>query len=285
MRNLLFLFCLLFPFFTFAQSYQALKRQGDSLRYYHKFKEAVTDYDSCINMVLTGKQKVYDEEWDNLLSSAIETNKVNPVKYANLRFGTRAEKMSDKIVTLKEMGVKYLFSFYTRTGGTSFSINLSPYGCQIYYGATYILVWGINNDVFMQEFNACTTYKPVKMNDKVLFDLLNKHVKDMIKEKIKPMILKGNDGIPQYHFEFYVGETSIKKDMVDPLDFRTMEQNISSDEIRFVKKTTIDKGNEIYQYNIKTYFAQLFLRVNEDEAKYYDTINSGAERARVGNFE
>ncbi|WP_214069999.1 hypothetical protein [Mucilaginibacter sp. dw_454] len=248
-------------------------------------KDALIAYEHCIDLVLANKEKVYDSDWSALLRSAMDVNKSYPWKYSNLLYGTRAEKMSDKIATLKQMGINYLFSFYARQGWTTTTLGGSPYGCLIGEGNTYILAWAINDDVFMQAFNACDTYKPVKMNDKKLYDLMKNHMENITKEKIGAMIMKYRDIIPVYHFEFYLKSEPVQQDPVDIWDFRTMQQNISTDEFKFVKQITVDKGNKIYQANIKTHFAQLFLRVRDDEKKYYDTINSGTERARVGKFD
>ncbi len=283
MKKLFVICCLLFPCLVFAQDYKTLKRKADSLRYVKNFSEANIAYNKCIDLVLSGKQMVYDNEWNGLLSAAMETNKTNPRLYSELRYGTRAEKMSDKIATLKDMGVKYLFSFYIRVGMSTLSYSNWPYECHIGNGATYILVWGINKTVFMQAFNACNTYKAVKMNDHQLYKLLQAHIDDLIKEKIKHLN-KSDDGVAVYHFQFYTGNNTIPKEPVDIRDFRTPEQNFP-DEYKLLKKPMIEKWNEIYQYNIKTYFAQLLALVSDDETKYYNIINSGAERARVGKFE
>lgn len=210
MKKLFVICCLLFPCLVFAQDYKTLKRKADSLRYVKDFKDAVIIYDQCIDLVLTGKQKVYDVEWNNLLLSAINANKINPIKYSAMLYGTRAEKMSDKIETLKGMGVKNILSFYRQSWSTLYNTDF-PYGCPMTDWANHILVWAVNDDVFMQAFNTCNTYKTVKMNDKKLYDLLEKHINNMVKEKIKPMIMKSHDIIPIYTFEFYQGTNLWKK--------------------------------------------------------------------------
>ena len=283
MKKLLVLLCLILPLIIHAQDYRILKRQGDSLRFKKNFAEAVIAYNKCIDLVLSGRQTVYDDEWNGLLSAAMDVNKSNPRQYSELRYGTRAEKMSDKITTLKDMGVKYIFSFYIRVGMSTFSYSNWPYECHIGNGATYVLVWAINKNVFMQAFNVCNTYKSVKLDDSKLYELLKAYMDDLVKEKVKRMFTS-EDGIEIYHFQFYTENHTIQKEPVDMRDFRTPEQNLPN-EYKLLRKQMIDKWTEIYKYNIKTHFADFFTLVSNDVAKYYNIINSGAERARVGKFE
>lgn len=286
MKKLIVAVCLLIPLFAGAQNYQQLKRKADSLRFKKNYKEATIIYDKCIDLVLTGKQQLYDDEWKGLLGSAMDANKDYPIKYSAMLYGTRAEKMSDKITTLKDMGVKYILSFYSFTGGSTQGYYSSwPYECNPGLGATNILVWAVNENVFMQAFNACNTYKPVKLNDPELYGLLKSHTGDLIKEKIKPMINKGHDGYAIYHFRFYTDNETIEKEPMSVKDFRTMEQNQEAIVLKIMKKENIARGNDIYAFNIKTHLAQLFLRTTDDEKQYYNTITSGAEKARVGKFE
>jgi hypothetical protein len=286
MKKLFVALHLLFPLYLSAQDYKTLRRQGDSLKFSKNYSEAVVAYDKCIDLILTGKQQVYNNEWNNLLASAMDANKSYPSKYSAMLYGTRAEKMSDKIATLKDMGVKYIFSFYSFTGGaTGGYFSNWPYECNPSLAPTNILVWAINENVFMQAFDACNTYKPFKLNDSELYKLLKAHTDDLIKEKIKPMILKGHDGFEIFHFQFYADNRTIEKDPMDIHDFRPMEQNHEPIVLKIIKKETIDKGNDIYHSNIKTHLAQFFLRTTEDEKQYYNAISAGAERARVGKFD
>lgn len=286
MKKLFVVLYLLLPRLVFAQNYEQLKRKADSLKFKKNYKDAVIAYDQCIDLVLTGKQQLYDGEWNSLLSSAMDANKDYPIKYSAMRYGTRAEKMSDKIATLKDMGVKYMFSFYSFTGGgTQGYFSDWPYECNPGLVPTYILVWAINQNVFMQAFNPCTTYKPVKISDSELYKLLKAHTDDLIKEKIKPMMPVSHDGISTYFFQFYADNKTTKKDPMAICDFRTVEQNYGTFMLKILKKEIINKKNDIYGFNIKTHLSQLFFRIIDDEKKYYDTINAGVERARLGKFE
>ncbi|MDB5157357.1 MAG: hypothetical protein JWR50_2064 [Mucilaginibacter sp.] len=279
-----FLFLLLYwAFPSNAQKLQQLKWKGDSLADSNHPKEAAVIYDQCIDIVLSDKQAINDNDWFAILLAAINANKPNAGKYSSLAYGTRAEKMTDEIALLKNMGVKYILSF-SSWGYSTPTIGGSPYTCPIDETKTF-LVWGINDDVFMQAFNTCNTYKPFKLNDKQLYAILKDHTKEMVNETVTPALMKYGQLLSKYNFVFYTATESFTKGPVDIAAFRDVKGNISSDELKYISQEKIDRANKIYLSNIQTYFSKFFLLICADEIKYINFINSGAERAKVGKFE
>ncbi len=279
MKKLILLFLLTTTVYCKAQDFKHLRHKTDSLIRKNDFKAAAVIVDQCIDLVLNKKQPVDDLVWSYLLFDAIKVNPENSSKYTALLYGTRAEKMKDKIAMLSDMGVSSIFSF-SYWERHDYLLGASPY---VFLDRDKkMLVWQANESVYFQAFGTSYTYKPLKINDKQLLDLLKNHTKDLLQQKVISRPLKFSE---QQHYDlvFYSNGKEIKKNMEgdDFVDYGTAIN--AADSIR--RKGIIAAAHEAYQANSKTYFSNLFPLILSYESHYWDIINSGAERAKVGKFE
>jgi hypothetical protein len=278
MKKSILFFLLITTVYCKAQDVKVLIQNADSLARKNDFK-AAAKYDQCIDLVLNHNQPVDDIAWSFLLFHAINVNPENSSKYTDLLYGTRAEKMKDKIAMLSDMGVSSIFSFSYREP-TVIVVGTPPY--ILLDKDKKMLVWQFHESVYFQAFGTFDTYKPLKINDKLLLDLLKDHTKDLLQEKITPRYLKHFEQ-REYEFVFYSGGAEFKKNM-DNDDFVDYQgENGVIWAVR--RKPIIDAAHETYQANIKTYFFKLFPLIRLNSSQYWDIINSGTERARVGKFD
>jgi len=273
MRNIFFVLFLLVCFHANGQEFDRLMTVGDSLRKASNNKEAFNAYHKAIDLVLSNKIQVYDFQWLDLLNRAGETNDEDvDIDLWRMAYGTRAEKISEKIRDLKFMGVRYIFSYEIQFPGAAATFKANS----CVSSQTKFLVWGINNEIFMQKFNDCDTYKPLRMHDRKLYVFFKLHFKDIINEKTKKILTGRADHMEEYQFEFCIGNKALKKEWVAEMDFANPTKKYPN-----VFKPDL----EAYKHNVQSYFGKFFLQVISDENKYYRFINSGAERAKVGSIE
>ncbi|TSJ40458.1 hypothetical protein FO440_11930 [Mucilaginibacter corticis] len=281
MKKAFIISCLILPLFAHAQEkFSRLKRQGDSLVYKHNLKDALIVYDKAVNLVLSGKEKAFDSEWFDVLNAAGIIVKGHN-KYWNLAFGTKAEKLPEKITTLKEMGVKNLLTYKVFQNTDVAAWPADSNSC--YSKSGQILVWAINNNVFMQAFDDCTTYKPVNLHDNVLYDLLNNHYEAIMNKNFRELGFMSS-AETRYKFTFYSDNNIFVKEWCGISYFTDPKSNRTADYIA-KHKNSIDSQTIIYNYNMSIYFSKLFLRIFEDDKIYNEKINSSAEKGLVGKLE
>jgi|GEM_PF-1865170 len=281
MKKLIILLCLILPFCAHAQEkFSRLKRQGDSLVYKHNLKDALAVYDKAVNLVLSGQEKAFDSEWFDVLNAAGNIVKGHN-KYWNLAFGTKAEKLPEKITTLKEMGVKNLLTYkvFQNTDVAAWPADSNSF----YSKSGQVLVWAINNNVFMQAFDDCTTYKPVNLHDNILYDLLNNHYEAVINKNFRQVGFMPNDEA-RYKFTFYRDNNIFTKEWCG-ITYFTEPKATRSSYAAATGKKFINRDSINYKYNMDTYFSKLFFRILIDEKIYNEKINSSAEKALVGKLE
>lgn len=256
-----------------------LKRKADSLAEIKDLKGAAAEYDQCIDLVLNHNQPIDDITWSVLLFRAINVNSQNSSKYAALLYGSRAEKMKDKIAMLSDMGVITIFSF-SYWEHPYINIDVPP-GVLLDRDRK-MLVWQFHKSVYFQAFGNFNTYKPLKISDQQLLGLLKNHSKDFLHEKVISRPLKFSEQ-NDYELVFYNEGKEVKKNMESD-DFVDYGKAINAaDSIR--RKGIINAAHQAYQANSKTYFSKLLPMILSNESHYWEIIKSGKEKARVGKFE
>jgi len=280
MEKLCLLFCLLFSINAYSQSFKHFKQEGDSLRLKSKFKEALLAYDKAIDEVVTNRDIASESDWMEMLYFAGDIVKGHN-RYWNLFYGTRSEKLSEKVAFLKDAGVKHYFTYQVNENvdiaGPTYLLNTC------FSSTRKTLVWVMNNNVFIQAFDDCNTYKPIKLNDAELLNILSNHYEDAVNKGFMRKETKRRSSY-EFKFEFYPTNSIFNDNWINMHLFTNPKEDPPPDYTENYKNV-LKRETIAYNYNINTYFYKLFVRTIEDEKVYLQKINSGEERGKIGKFE
>lgn len=265
-----------------SQDFKTLKSEADSLARKLNYEQALEVYSQAVDLVLEEKEVIADSEFFSTLYSAAEiatklegkTNSFHPLarKYWGMIYGSRGEKLEEKISFLKELGVKDLIVYYPRGG------NMSVYvvkGCTS--NITKYLIWINGSKTYIQRFEECKSYKPVAITNSSIAKFFPENKQMIATEKlariprtnhmmIYDLTFIGDQGI-------YYQTTYYEFDLLDPDPYK--------------KKRPIDEVNISmldYKRNMETKLSKLIPMIDEEVNQYKAVISSGKERTMIGKF-
>jgi len=289
-RILFILFFLSAGHITYAQSlatkagavqaeFDSQIKKADSLKDAGKFKEAFRLYDNQISRYLSGEigVRINPQNWKFLLSRAGDAASRSDqltaaMRYWNLVKGSYGEKINDKIEFLKDMGVKWYYTYRAfETGGS----NVIIVG-ECTAGDTQYLMWMHNGKCYIQAFNECDTFKPVGYVDNELYKLYTGNADTIAKEEIFHL-KAGSAHCLNFSFNFPAnGEISQSFDINDITDYKTDTLPY----IRLQERRLVDK----YHHNMLTMLKRLNMLSYAVVKRYTEFIHSAPERAKIGRL-
>ncbi|GAB3928907.1 hypothetical protein GCM10028827_22660 [Mucilaginibacter myungsuensis] len=263
-----------------AQDFSAVWQKAQKLKADSNYKGAIAIYDKEIQKILAGDTIYQDYHWIGFLALAGRIYEGRENKYDNLLYGTKAEKLNEKIEFLKDAGVENMLSYEIKDrehGVISFVYS------SCHSTTKRALVWLMNKHIYMQVFDDCNTYKPLKILDTELVTLFEKHLDNITTDSLERPNYIPKERI-DYQFKFYSGDKIFNKDWVSRYFLRIP----NAVEIREMNEKPVEfpkKDNVIYKSNSDSYFGKMFLRLIQAEKTYTAFINSASERAKIGKIE
>ncbi|MGY4385460.1 hypothetical protein ACVWYN_002500 [Pedobacter sp. UYP24] len=265
--------------YTKAQDFKNLVQIADSLKKQNKLIDAFDYYKKAIDLVLNDKEKVDQNDWISTLHSA--GNLAGTLwdkrpdlsslaqQYWSMIYGSRGEKLDDKIAFLKEYGVKDLIVYKEL-------LQMGQYnngGCS--NGDTRYLIWFANGKTYVQMFDICNTYKPIAIPNSSLNTFYNANKSKILTDKLLIFYRVYDAGEANYMF---IGEKGVllstivhAHDLLPPV----------TDGFK-VNALELMNKEESYKRNMATSLAKFVQMLRPEIEKYNDNINSAASRAAVG---
>lgn len=263
---------------TKAQNVPQHLKSADSLLKNNQRDKALAHYNKAINQILEDKYQIDNENWFYLLKKAGQVafdlnNFASARWYWNMAYGTRAEKLEDKVTFLQDLGVNLICKYSKDSGGFWNIIT----GGKCTTNNKSVLIWFQNNNIYYQLFTDCDTYKPLKINNPELSTLYKNHVIEMTAEEFR-QFRQPPPNLQQYHLEFIQGLIRIKKklnlenDLVSPIHTSGQKEDIYQGMLKQ------------YEANNRTYLANFLKQLIPEVDKYLKYIDLGEIRAKIGSF-
>ena len=264
---------------AYAQTFDNFYRSADSARKNNDYKTAAKDYGSAIEIILSGKELVNNNIWSELLLSAAdaESNSRNIHRaqvYWNMRYGSHGEKLDDKIIRLKKLGIKHIFTF--RAFNLGFSTILTINRCSS--NLTKYLFWIENQNLIVQKFDECDTYKSFELGSVALAKFYTRNSQKITTESIVHFGAKV-DHLDEFLFEFYIAGTVVPKRFNQERDL----VNPNYTQIQ-VEEQSYKKDLKLYKSNIKTKLSQLLPMAQTEVKNYEKLLTSADEKRKVGSI-
>jgi len=274
----LFIVVILIGLHTNGQDLKQLMKTGDSLINQKIYDKAATVYKNLVSNILNGKIKVNDDQWRIILFNAgmsghksgeLETI----VKYNNMYYGSKGEKLSEKVDFLNAFGAKFIYSYcsYVRGGTKSIVID----GCSI--NEKKYVVWYGSDNWYVQAFDECETYKPIAFQNSRLYELFSSSLNQLLKENITDLKMYNSHSL-RYEFEFYSKSDKVIKDF-DDADITAFKPG--SRELTTLKERNVF---DAYERNLKSKMTLLQKLSQSLIVKYKDTLSSIPERQKIGQL-
>ncbi|ATP56066.1 hypothetical protein CPT03_06130 [Pedobacter ginsengisoli] len=278
LKNKLFLSALLYlllflSFSSHAQNFNILVNRADSLKALKENEKAILFYNQAIDLILNNKEEVHDYKWHNVLINAGNTaweidKKTNnrsflPQKYWGMAYGSHGEKLADKIIFLKDYGIKDMIIYYSY-GGMMSNYNIG--GCSD--NITKYLLWLKDKTTYIQQFSECDSYKPIAIKASPIqeFYLVNKN--KMAVEKLS-RVHEMTD-MPIYDLDFVTDTGTFFRTTFHQFDLDIPDSPAGS--------------IENYQRNMTTQLSKFIPMIWQAVRNYNNTMHSGKERGLVGRF-
>ena len=261
---------------SFAQSYQALIAQGDSLFKLKKYDSSLHAFEEAINAATKLNAPVPERDWFKMFMGAGNAAGVGKItdttlKYWNLAMGGKGERLLDKINSLLEFGMNSV----TITTNYYLGRTLRIGGCSS--NVTTHLLWINNGDLFVQKFDECGNYPPFKFENSGLLTLKNKKIAEIKLDTIKDVNNHGyHEGVDE--LVFYTKKGSFSK-TVNKLDF-TDPATKKPHNSRISPATSLAN----YKKNIATSLSKLLTEGNMQIKEYEIKLSSPSERFKVGKL-
>jgi tetratricopeptide (TPR) repeat protein len=277
-------FCL-FSKLSSAQDITKLIQRGDSLAKVKNHVKALDSYKQVITLILEDKAKLpmsyLSTSWDGLLKragqSAYQARRWDLAKtYWNMAYGTKAEKLADKILFLQTQGLTSIYSYEKLNNSNTYTM-LDVGGCTS--NTRKVLIWFQEGRMFLQLFTDCDTYRPINFDNKELADFYSNNIAKMVGEDIKSF-QKQPSHVQTYSLEFFDGSKSVKKTFNIMFDLAPPTKTYSKLEL----ETTFKHVLGTYEANKKAALGSLLVETEQAVDHYLEIIESGSEKLRVGKF-
>ncbi|MGY4383583.1 hypothetical protein ACVWYN_000602 [Pedobacter sp. UYP24] len=281
-RLMLSLLVLLFHQSSSAQSFNFFQRKADSLVAANNLDSATTYYDQAINLILKNKESVDQQVWFNTLVSAGNAHSKLSQKlssssgiaqyYWNMAYGTKGERLEEKIEFLKDMGVKDLVVYFPH-GGMTTEYVLG--GCS--NNETKFLMWVFGSKTFIQKFDDCYSYKPFAMEKSPFASFYLKHKQQIYHEKLKRFKRLSDSGI--YDLTFITEGKTVYETQFHEYDLTDPDPGKKKRPIEEINIPILD-----YQKNMETQLSKLIPMIRNEINRYLNRINAGENLSAVGKL-
>ena len=261
-----------------GQDLKQLMKSGDSLINLKVYDKAAIIFKNLVRDVLNGKFKADDYQWGRILFNAgmsgWKSGEVMTfVPYQNMYYGSKGEKLLEKIDFLNMFGAKFVYTYnpYVQGGTKAIVIN----GCStrqkkylLWYGSSY---W------YVQAFDECESYKPIKFRVNKLYDLFSTSQNLFLTENISNLELNYSHSL-RYEFEFYSKDHKVTK------DFHEADITVYASDSKEFSILKDRKMLESYEKNLKAKIISLQSISQSLVVKYQDSLSSITERQKVGKI-
>ncbi|MGY3053710.1 hypothetical protein ACVWYG_001911 [Pedobacter sp. UYEF25] len=261
-----------------GQDLKQLMKSGDSLIYLRVYDKAAIIYKNLVRDVLNGKFKADDNQWRRIVYNAGMSGwksgeSETSVPYNNMYYGSEGEKLLEKIDFLNRFGAKFIYTYNPYAGGGTKEIVID--GCTtnqkkylLWYGSSY---W------YVQAFDECHSYKPIKFPSIKLYNLFSTSQNLLLTETISDLDINNSNDL-RYEYEFYSKDRKVTKAFYQA-DITVYPSD--SKELSILKER---KNLEPYEKNLKAKITFLQSISESLVVKYQDSLSSITERQKVGKL-